>query len=773
MLNHINNSNNDQDLERPPHFKNVFNSNDSSNPENHINTNNIVTSESRRPSLVVINVKNNHSLSHNMNLSTHNNNIPSANSSLQDVNSLNNSDIELDLEINNINNNNNNPKTKIEDTQIEIKKPLLSQTHSNIDIQLDNSSNSDNTILTDNINNVNINTNNNVNVNKNVIQFNQQFISNFQMLNLPNNNNINNLQSSNNSNKISKKISSKSRKSVKITKKFRSKSLPNIFIPSKNSHIYPNTHSHQMFLDMYKNNKLNISNNNISKPKHNHSHHSHHSHHHHHHHHHYRQHQQQPSLLLPPVNLHSMHEIDLQEVLKNPQLRHDILFDPQLQFRPNLDGERGKRKKNQSDNYWNMIKIETENLINDLDNKIILNENSPIIVMFQCLKSILISLIPAKDIIQIEEIMDISLITQQLNSKCFNFINFSNWICSIFKLHCAPMRDPWVDELNNLFHKSCNNEKIEINLLIEGFKTLFLILEAMKLDVANHQIRILRPLLCSSAVSFEKEYFKNAIKRNKINFTNSIIWYKRNLNNLKSKNYNSREILNYSILNLLSCSNMTRQFPNSLNFDNTRLLLLRADIRHIICTKLCLILYKTLIFQNNLDKSLLNNENILNLKSEILNIIIDDNGNSKWTKNLKNLSIHLINKLFNKLDSDKIEFANNWLINQTQPSSKVYSLLESKLFEKIFPFLDNSTKQSEIVSSVVTTNTNNNNNNINTNNVNINTTANTIESSIIVKSSLPKINDEIIINDELNNIVERLNQLIEFNYNVFGEMYNS
>ena len=766
MLNHINNSNNDQDLERPPHFKNVFNSNDSSNPENHINTNNIVTSESRRPSLVVINVKNNHSLSHNMNLSTHNNNIPSANSSLQDVNSLNNSDIELDLEINNINN--NNPKTTIEDTQIEIKKPLLSQTHSNIDIQLDNSSNSDNTILTDNINNVNINTNNNVNVNKNVIQFNQQFISNFQMLNLPNNNNINNLQSSNNSNKISKKISSKSRKSVKITKKFRSKSLPNIFIPSKNSHIYPNTHSHQMFLDMYKNNKLNISNNTISKPKHNHSHH-----HHHHHRNHYHQHQQQPSLLLPPVNLHSMHEIDLQEVLKNPQLRHDILFDPQLQFRPNLDGERGKRKKNQSDNYWNMIKIETENLINDLDNKIILNENSPIIVMFQCLKSILISLIPAKDIIQIEEIMDISLITQQLNSKCFNFINFSNWICSIFKLHCAPMRDPWVDELNNLFHKSCNNEKIEINLLIEGFKTLFLILEAMKLDVANHQIRILRPLLCSSAVSFEKEYFKNAIKRNKINFTNSIIWYKRNLNNLKSKNYNSREILNYSILNLLSCSNMTRQFPNSLNFDNTRLLLLRADIRHIICTKLCLILYKTLIFQNNLDKSLLNNENILNLKSEILNIIIDDNGNSKWTKNLKNLSIHLINKLFNKLDSDKIEFANNWLINQTQPSSKVYSLLESKLFEKIFPFLDNSTKQSETVSSIVTTNTNNNNNNININNVNINTTANTIESSIIVKSSLPKINDEIIINDELNNIVERLNQLIEFNYNVFGEMYNS
>lgn len=52
-----------------------------------------------------------------------------------------------------------------------------------------------------------------------------------------------------------------------------------------------------------------------------------------------------PPAPLPPVNIQSLREIDLAEILKNPQLRHDILFDPQLQFRPNLDGERGRRKK--------------------------------------------------------------------------------------------------------------------------------------------------------------------------------------------------------------------------------------------------------------------------------------------------------------------------------------------------------------------------------------------------------------------------------------------
>ena len=38
------------------------------------------------------------------------------------------------------------------------------------------------------------------------------------------------------------------------------------------------------------------------------------------------------------------------------------------------------------------------------------------------------------------------------------------------------MRDCWVDELVNLFHKACNdnNNQININYLIEGLKNLFL-----------------------------------------------------------------------------------------------------------------------------------------------------------------------------------------------------------------------------------------------------------------------------------------------------------
>lgn len=44
--------------------------------------------------------------------------------------------------------------------------------------------------------------------------------------------------------------------------------------------------------------------------------------------------------LLPPVTRDSLRELDLSEILRNPQLRHDVMFDAGLVFRANHDGEK-------------------------------------------------------------------------------------------------------------------------------------------------------------------------------------------------------------------------------------------------------------------------------------------------------------------------------------------------------------------------------------------------------------------------------------------------
>lgn len=58
----------------------------------------------------------------------------------------------------------------------------------------------------------------------------------------------------------------------------------------------------------------------------------------------------------PLVNRHTLKELHLDAILRNPQLRHDILFDPAITFRPT----QSKQKKYNSDLYWSSISTELE-----------------------------------------------------------------------------------------------------------------------------------------------------------------------------------------------------------------------------------------------------------------------------------------------------------------------------------------------------------------------------------------------------------------------------
>lgn len=64
--------------------------------------------------------------------------------------------------------------------------------------------------------------------------------------------------------------------------------------------------------------------------------------------------------LHPPITRQTLKELDLHEILKNPQLRHDIVFDSNVQFRPNFDGERGKKKREIGNKYWFAVQREIE-----------------------------------------------------------------------------------------------------------------------------------------------------------------------------------------------------------------------------------------------------------------------------------------------------------------------------------------------------------------------------------------------------------------------------
>jgi hypothetical protein len=58
---------------------------------------------------------------------------------------------------------------------------------------------------------------------------------------------------------------------------------------------------------------------------------------------------------IPPINAESLEELSLPHLFKSLQLRHDLLSDPNLCFRPNLDGPSGREKRKKADRYWKRV----------------------------------------------------------------------------------------------------------------------------------------------------------------------------------------------------------------------------------------------------------------------------------------------------------------------------------------------------------------------------------------------------------------------------------
>ncbi|QLQ80354.1 hypothetical protein HG537_0D03550 [Torulaspora globosa] len=418
---------------------------------------------------------------------------------------------------------------------------------------------------------------------------------------------------------------------------------------------------------------------------------------------------------LPPINLQCLKEIDLQEIVKNPQLRHDIVFDPLLQFRPNLDGERGIKKRQLADKYWN--DVENEIYVYSQKPELFNYNTTRLVPLFDTLREVLLTIVPQREAHVINNVLDTELNVQELLKGSLIMTNLSDWLAQLFKHHCAPMRDSWVDKMSAKFREA--EEESALSKLIDGLRLVFQILEAMKLDIANHQIRILRTALLSNSVEFEKQYFQSLMTSNKVNLKSSLAWFNKKFDESDSNDLLPKGKLSpqdiyklcvRSIISLLSCRKMVREYPTSLSFDHARLILLRADIRQIVCLLICRLLFKQLVANDtSIDKEtrnyITNSYTTKRLKKEIVSIITDDHGNCRWTKNTMSIAIHLckvINDLKDEysksrdlqdesvagqttptLDTTKIDFAKSWLSRQTQPLSEVYGVLENRVFKSL------------------------------------------------------------------------------------------
>jgi len=186
----------------------------------------------------------------------------------------------------------------------------------------------------------------------------------------------------------------------------------------------------------------------------------------------------------PPITRSSLRELETPEILKNAQLIHDIIHDPSLQFRPNLEGPRGERKRLAAEQYWSALEREVDRLkicLRKDPNGLVKLSSNRFPVLFMELRDILGSLLPMADRAVVEEVIDPDFICQQLFRGLLDVGNLSRFLGRTMKEHCAPMRDAMVEKMMSQFEYA--EESGSTSAFVLGLRMIFELLEGMKLVV--------------------------------------------------------------------------------------------------------------------------------------------------------------------------------------------------------------------------------------------------------------------------------------------------
>ncbi|CAO2658618.1 Nn.00g063410.m01.CDS01 [Neocucurbitaria sp. VM-36] len=318
---------------------------------------------------------------------------------------------------------------------------------------------------------------------------------------------------------------------------------------------------------------------------------------------------------VPPVTKQSLSELDIQNIITNIKLRHDINFDRDLSFRPNIDGVKGEEKKRASDKYkmaliaelklYGLLSQGTPPLRGVEHMKpedITYNAERRLPTLFHTIREVLKSLVPDRDHTRVDEHMDVSMLMQEIERGVCDMVRLAEWMAHLLKEHCAPMRDNWVDTMVASTRDGVSQQSL--TKIVHGLSELLGILEAMKLDVANHQIRNLKTLLIEDTLNFEKHYHLDKLVhgRSRVNINTTQSWF-ADANDEFGSQCTPRqrdasgfqlEVFTRTVVAILFGRDGRSDFPETFYLDHDRLHTLQAEIDDLVFFEVCMEMFTVL-----------------------------------------------------------------------------------------------------------------------------------------------------------------------------------
>ena len=193
----------------------------------------------------------------------------------------------------------------------------------------------------------------------------------------------------------------------------------------------------------------------------------------------------------PPITKSSLAELDLNRIIENVKLRHDLNFEREIAFRPNYLGWKGELKRALAKAYWQDLTQEVAFYIKripqayptpaefSLDSMPHLSFLPRLPQMFRTIGDILKSLVPEAEWSSVDEALDVDLLLQQLENGVCDLIGLSDWLGKLLMGSCSPCRDSQVINMVTSIQEAASSH--DAQRLVGGIEQLFGILETMKL----------------------------------------------------------------------------------------------------------------------------------------------------------------------------------------------------------------------------------------------------------------------------------------------------
>lgn len=151
-----------------------------------------------------------------------------------------------------------------------------------------------------------------------------------------------------------------------------------------------------------------------------------------------------------------------------------------------------------------------------------LNQKPPVfnqaLSLLQELKENMLSLLlPYQNSLRthINEMLDLDLIKQQADHGILDISKLAQSIVGFLSKMCAPARDEQAKKI-------LLNEDI-----VDLFREVFSLIDAMKVDMANFQLQTIKPHLMQQSVEYERKKFKDYVQSNPGGLMSTKVWLKR------------------------------------------------------------------------------------------------------------------------------------------------------------------------------------------------------------------------------------------------------